>query len=112
MGEKGGKLTGEASATAEELVDALQELGGVASKKMFGGCGVFCDDVMFALVDSAGTPFFRASDDQVEALEASGAVGHGRMPYWSITDSERTSEERLLGRAREALETAREAKKK
>ncbi|NNC44233.1 MAG: TfoX/Sxy family protein [Acidimicrobiales bacterium] len=112
MGEKGAKTTGDAAAAAEHLVDALQSLGAVRSKKMFGGFGIFCDDVMFGLVDSAGAGFFRAADEQIADLEANGSVGHGRMPYWSISQAELSDEDALVARASVALETARAAKKK
>ncbi len=112
MGEKGARMTGDAAVAAEHLVDSLQSLGAVKSRKMFGGFGIFCDDVMFGLVDSAGIGFFRADDEQVADLEANGSAGHGRMPYWSISESELSDEDALMARASVALETARAARKK
>jgi TfoX/Sxy family transcriptional regulator of competence genes len=41
MGKKGDKDTGAAAASAERLVPLLAKTGGVTSKKMFGGVGVF-----------------------------------------------------------------------
>ncbi len=73
----------ELDAVAEELADCLGPHGATRVKAMFGGRGVFVDDVMTALVDRAGTPHVRGDDEDVAALEAAGGVKHG-MPYWSV----------------------------
>ncbi len=54
MGQKGAKLTPEATALADTLVDKLATLGDVSSRKMFGGYGIFESGSMFALVTSDG----------------------------------------------------------
>ena len=110
MGEKGAKNTA-AEAAAADLVEALEPIGDVASKKMFGGYGVFADGVMFALVDSSGHSYFRGDRADAEELEGLGSEPHGKMPYWSVTDDEKADDEALLRRARAAFEIARAAKK-
>ena len=59
------------SALIEHLMDVLRPLGGVASRRMFGGAGLFRDGVMFALVsdevlylkaDATTIPPFEAED--------------------------------------------------
>lgn len=111
MGDKGAKQSTQAAVTAEELVDTLQPLGDVRSKRMFGGFGVFADDVMFGLVDSSGQGFLRVGEDTQARYEAADAHAHGRMPYWSIPPSVHSDEELLIEWAREALGVARAARK-
>jgi DNA transformation protein len=111
MGEKGARLTGDATETAEYLVDALGPLGDVASKKMFGGYGIFGDGVMFALVDSAGVPHLRTDDATTPQFEAASSTKHSRMPYWSIPETVYGDEDSLIVWATQALNVAKSAKK-
>lgn len=73
----------ELDAVAEDLADSLARHGATRVKAMFGGRGVFVDEVMTAMVDRAGTPHVRGDDGDAAALEAAGGVKHG-MPYWSV----------------------------
>lgn len=111
MGKKGDRLTGDATETAEMLVDALGALGDVTSRKMFGGYGVFLDGVMFALVDSAGVPHLRTDESTTDQFEEAGSNKHSRMPYWSIPGAVVGDSEKLVEWGTEALEVARAAKK-
>ena len=111
MGEKGAKLTGASAAAAEQLVDALEPLGEITTKKMFGGHGIFGDGVMFVIVDSAGQPFFRVDDTTREKYESAGSESHGRMPYHSIPESVIADSGDLIAWGREALDVARSHRK-
>lgn len=111
MGEKGAKLTEDSTANAAVLVDAFGPLGEVRSKKMFGGHGIFGDDVMFGIVDSAGRAFLRVDDTTRPQYEAAGSEAHGRMPYQSIPDSVVADDDVLVAWGREALAVAKAAKK-
>ena len=111
MGEKNSKLTGAATESTERLVDALGSLGDVTSRKMFGGYGVFCDGVMFALVDSTGLAHLRTDESSAAAFEAAGPAKHSRMPYWSIPEAVLTNDEKLATWANKALTNAKAAKK-
>ncbi len=62
MGIKGDKLTQDSVSTAEELVNKLDCICGITSKRMFGGNGIFCEGKMFALVDSKGQCFLKVDD--------------------------------------------------
>src|SRR5437016_2185982 len=42
--------------------DQLSGLGGVSSRRMFGGAGVYCDEFFFALIDN-DTLYLRVNDD-------------------------------------------------
>jgi hypothetical protein len=59
--------------SAERLVDALGSLGDVTSRKMVGGYGVFCDGVMFALVDSTGLAHLRTDESTAVRFEEKGS---------------------------------------
>lgn len=107
MGKKGSKLSAEATARAEELVSELSFLGDVSSRKMFGGHGIFCDGVMFAIVDSEATAYLRVDEELRGEREAAGSKPHGKMPYMSVS----VDHAELPALAERALEAARAAKK-
>ena len=111
MGKKGARLTGDATEAAAMLVDELGPLGDVTCKKMFGGYGVFCGGVMFALVDSSGVPHLRTNESTTRRFESAGSEKHSRMPYWSIPAAVVEDPEELVEWGTEALEVARAAKK-
>lgn len=111
MGEKGAKQTQEAARSAEAVVADLAPLGDVASRKMFGGHGVFCDGVMFALIDSHGTVHLRADESTQQRFAAGGASKHGRMPYWTVPADVLRSEDDFVAWASESLEVAQAAKR-
>ncbi|MCV0404220.1 MAG: TfoX/Sxy family protein [Chloroflexi bacterium] len=92
---------------AARLRDELEPLGEVTSKPMFGGHGIFCDGVMFGLVDSGGTPFLRIHEGDPDAETPAGTERHGRMPYWSVSDDVLARQDVLLERARRSLDMAR-----
>lgn len=70
--------------TVEALATGLAELGQVSVRAMFGGRGVFVDETMTAIVDRSGWGYVRGDDASAVAMEAAGAVRHGRMPYWRV----------------------------
>lgn len=111
MGVKGAKETEGAATTAEDLVASLAPLGDVRSRKMFGGYGVFAEDTMFAIVDSAGKAFLRADDASCGPFEAAGSERHSRMPYWQIPDPVLAEKDELVAWATRSLHVARAAKK-
>ena len=105
MGSKGdrGKTAGiEAAAELELTLEPL----GVTSRAMFGGHGIFHDDVMFAIVDSEGRLYLRADAITAQAFEAAGSTQHARMPYWEVPAPIREDPEQLLEWAMTAAEVA------
>lgn len=84
MGKKGAKLSDGAVGRAEELVAALSDLGGITSRKMFGGLGIFSEGSMFGIVDSSGSFFLKVGDGNRDRFEAAGSERHGKMPYYSV----------------------------
>lgn len=111
MGEQGARLTGTAVEVGEAIVADLASLGDVRSKKMFGGVGIFGDDVMFVIVDSAGNVFLRVDDGNRDRFEAAGAEKHGRMPYYAVPAAVLNDEAALLEWAGGSLRVAKDAKK-
>ncbi len=76
------------------LLDELFEpLGGVRQKKMFGGVGIFKDDLMFALV-ADDLLYLKVDDTNQAAFEAEGCGpfvynARGRsttMGYWQVPE--------------------------
>jgi DNA transformation protein and related proteins len=96
------------------LEETLAPLGGVRLKQMFGGAGLFRDDVMFALiaddvlylkVDDGNRPQFEAAGSAPFSYRTSG----GRntiMSYWRAPEGLLDDEAELLAWARGALEAA------
>lgn len=78
-----------ASGFQSYLEDLLAPLGGVRMRRMFGGLGVYCHGVMFALV-SDDVLYLKADDMTRGAFEAEGGTpfryeARGRsvtMSYW------------------------------
>ncbi len=87
MGQKGAKLTPEATEAAELLVRRLSTLGEVTSRKMFGGYGIFESGSMFALITSTGVAHLKVDDTNLERFEQAGSEKFGRMPYFEIPES-------------------------
>lgn len=111
MGKKNERRTETARQEAEDAVRALESLGEVTSRGMFGGYGIFKDGVMFALVNSAGTLHFRVSPATRSDYESLGAAPHARMPYFEVPGSVRSDSEQLLVWAAQAAEVAAAGKR-
>jgi DNA transformation protein len=81
---------------------------------MFGGSGVFCDGLMFAIV-ADDTLFLKVDDGNRAAYEAEGLEpltyeAKGRtivLPYWQVPERLFDEPEEMLAWARDALAAAR-----
>lgn len=104
MGEKGNKQGQNSVLTAELLLEKLSQIGGITSKKMFGGYGIFNEGKMFALVDSKGQAYFKADDSNRTDFEASGSDKHSRMPYYSIPGEVFEDPEALVTWAKKSID--------
>ena len=85
MGEKGARLTATAGEVADALVEDLDTIADISTKRMFGGVGVFTEGTMFVIVNSGGQVFLRADDSTIPHFVAAGGEKHGRMPYWLVS---------------------------
>lgn len=92
------------------ITDQLASFGPVRIRNMFGGAGVYADDVMFALI-ADDTLYLKANETNVPAFEAEGMgpfiyEAEGRKPiamsYWELPP-------RLLEEPEELAEWARQA---
>lgn len=95
--------------------ELLSELGPVMIRRMFGGAGIFCDGLMFALV-ADDVLYLKADDDTRAAFEAEGCVPFsyaktgGRntiMSYWRTPERLFDEPDELTVWARRALGVAR-----
>ena len=112
MGNKGDKLSEDSTISAELLSEKLAPIGGITTKKMFGGNGFFHDGKMFGLIDSKGIAFFKVTDKSRPDFEVKGAHQHSRMPYFSIPATVFEDHDTLLDWANQAILSSKDAKKK
>jgi len=98
----------------EFLLEQLAPLGHVTLRRMFGGTGVFCDRLMFAILADEAL-FLKADDANRAAFEAEGLEpltyeSKGRtivLPYWQTPERLLDEPDELLAWARAALAAAR-----
>lgn len=99
---------------ADYVEDLLADLGGVRVRSMFGGGGVFCGDLMFALI-SYDTLYFKADEQTAPGFAAEGSepfthTGKSRtvtLSYWRAPERIGDDQEAMLAWARGALGAAR-----
>ena len=96
----------KASEFVEHVRHLMAPLGAVRAKPMFGGFGIFLEDVMFGLITGAGVLFLRADQVSRGAYEARDLGSHGKMPYFQIPPSALEDSEELVEWATEALAAA------
>ena len=106
--------------TPDFIAFVIEQLGGLGlarAKRMFGGAGVYCDGVMFALIAN-DTLYFKADSANQGDFEAEGmppftyATKDGRsavMSYWKVPERLFDDHEDMLRFAREALAAAQRA---
>ncbi len=86
MGVKGEKNTNAANDLADLITGKLSPIGGITSKKMFGGHGIFHDGKMFGLISAKGQAFIKFDDSVQKTLEEMGGERHSKMPYFSVPE--------------------------
>ncbi|MDH3192913.1 MAG: TfoX/Sxy family protein [Acidimicrobiia bacterium] len=104
------RIAGAPAEVAEVLIEEWTPLGQVTSKSMFGGVGLFCDGVMFTIIDKQGTVYLRSDETTDAIFEAAGSRKHG-MPYWLVPASVMGDHAELLSWARRAVRVANANKK-
>lgn len=96
------------------LRELLAPLGNIRVKRMFGGAGLYADDVMFALIEDE-TLYFKADASTRARYEAEGLgpfVYEGKtrpveMSYWRAPERLYDEPEDMLEWARDAIGVAR-----
>ena len=112
MGQKGAKLTQEATNASEILVQTLSDLGKVNSRKMFGGYGIFENGAMFALITPEGKIHFKVNQSNQKRFEDMGAQKHGKMPYFEVPQDVLQNKQKLHEWARDSIDIAHSSKAK
>lgn len=100
--------------TEADIHDIFAAFGRVRLRRMFGGTGVYAEDVMIALeaygeiylkVDAMSQPTFEAAGSRPFVYEKDGRSA--TMSYWLLPDEAREEPEAVVPWARLALEAAR-----
>lgn len=99
----------KSSAFVDDILRQLAPLGPARARPMFGGFGIFMDDVMFALVTRQEVLHLRADDENRPEFEALGMTSHGKMPYYTLPEAAQSDASELVKWAGGALEAARRA---
>jgi DNA transformation protein and related proteins len=99
------------------VLEQLRYLGPVTARSMFGGAGLYCDGLFFALIDE-DTLYFKVDDSNRGDFEAAGTgpfrpYGDDRaMGYYEVPAEVIEEPDRLKEWAEKAVAVARAAKRK
>lgn len=107
MGAKGDKMTNTSVLAAAQLVEKLESIGSITTKKMFEGHGVFHEGKMFGIIDSKGMAYLKANSSILEIFESAGSHKHGKMPYYSIPETVLKNHELLLEWAQKSIKISK-----
>ena len=66
--------------------DLFADLGGITTRKMFGGLGLYRNGAIFALVSGEGRIYLKARGGMADELANDGCEQFHTMPYWSLPD--------------------------
>lgn len=99
------------SVTEDDIEYAYEQfapLGLITGRRMMGGLSIYCDGVIFAILDKSGTLYLKARDDFADQMAAAGAVQFGAesgktMCYWTVPDEAIDDPDLLLEWAKRAL---------
>ena len=100
---------------ADFLKEQLAPLGHIATRRMFGATGVFCNGLMFALVND-DTLFLRVDEINKTMFQDGGSAGpltysrkgqEAGLPYWQVPDGLFDEPDTFLEWSRAALAAAR-----
>ena len=94
------------------VIDQLSELGEVLARKMFGGVGLYCEGLFFALI-ARDELYLKVDEKTRPFFETAGCTAFrpyvnrpGTMQYYSIPIAVVESAPELVGWARRALDAA------
>ncbi len=108
-------------AVSQGFLDMIREmlapLGAISARRMFGGASLYCEGVLFALVDD-DVLFLKADATSKARYEAEGCgpftyagqTGPVAMQYWRMPDRLYDEPDDMLDFAREAISVAAKAK--
>ena len=84
------------------IMELLAPIGGVKSRPMFGGYGIYQEGAIFALI-AGSTLYFKVSGANQASFEESGGQRFERMPYFSVPTDVLEEADVLLDWARIAI---------
>ncbi len=96
----------------EFIIEQLERLGPVRMRGMFGGAGVYLDDLMFGLIFDE-TLYLKADDRNRPDFEAEGMGpftyemsdgSHGSLRYWEVPERLYDDPDELVQWARKSIE--------
>ena len=67
----------------DKVMEMLSPIGGLTSKPMFGGYGIFHQGDMFALISKSNL-YFKVNDSNLPGYEIAGSRRHAPMPYYEV----------------------------
>ena len=97
---------------AESDIDYAHELfaplGQITSRKMMGGLTLYCDGVVFSILDQDATLYLKAKGGFADEIAAAGSLqfgaGSGKtMCYWTLPDAAIDDTDAALDWAKRAL---------
>ena len=102
------------------VLEQLERLGHVSARKMFGGAGVYCDGLFFALITSDDRFYLKEDDTNRADFEARGSevfnppssrpMSKG-MPYMTVPEDVLEDPDELSIWARKSVAIAARAKR-
>lgn len=108
-------------AVSQSFIDQAQALfhpfGDIRVRRMFGGAGLYCDELFFAIMDD-GAVYFKADDETRKAFEARGLSpftyemkdgSSASMSYYNAPEEIFDDEDELRRWTTLALDAARRA---
>lgn len=95
----------------EQVIGLLTPLGGISTKAMFGGYGIFHEGTMFGILKGTGL-FFKVGDSNRHDYEKAGAKQYKPMPYYQVPVDVLNNTKTLLDWARASIQVAHEPTKK
>lgn len=105
---------------AVAIRDLLADIGPIRIRRMFGGLGIFTDDLMFAL-EAEGELYIKADIETASLFEEAGSSQFSfmraggqlfRMSYWRLPDCALDDPSEAALWARRGMEAARRAEAK
>lgn len=105
-------------AAVKSFLEPMSQVRNITSRKMFGGIGIYCDGIFFAVIDNDQL-YFKVDDVNRPAYEAEGmppwnveGPNGGPMPYSQVPEGVLGNLEKLADWIDEAVEVAKRKKKK
>ena len=102
---------------AEYVLEQISMSGAIRHRKMFGGIGIYIDDIFCAIIGSSNRFYLRVGPDNVDDFKSEGmqkfAGGKGAgMPYYEVPEHILEDPTSLAEWSRKARDAAIRAKKK